>query len=99
MACREAHAPAGSEDQGFAVALDEQVRDKRPQEVAGAGGDDDPHEGELALRGQCASQGNDDLTGNRDAGAFRGHREEDREQSARADDLDELMRHSAKRSS
>ena len=95
----EADAAARAKDQRFAVASDEQVGDQRAEKVAGAGGDHDPHEGELALGRQRASKGDDDLARYGDARAFRGHRQEDGEQSARADDLDELMRHSAKRSS
>ena len=99
MSSREADAAARPEDQCFAVPSDEQVGDERAEKVAGARGDHDSHEGELALRGQRASQGHDDLARYRDARAFRGHREEDGKQPARADDLDELMRHSPKRSS
>jgi hypothetical protein len=95
----EADAPARPEEQRFAVALDQQVGDQRSQEVAGARGNDDADERKLPLRGECASKGNDDLAGNRDAGTFHGHGQEYREQAAGADDLNELLRHSAKPSS
>ncbi len=87
----QADSPAGAEDKRLAVPTDEQVGDQRAQEVAGACGDHDADERKLGLRGQRASEGNDDLTGDRDAGAFRGHRQEDGDEPARGDDLDDLM--------
>src|SRR5205823_9747436 len=61
MPRREADAAARAKDQRFAVASDEQVGDQRAEKVAGAGGDHDPHEGELALGRERASKRDDDL--------------------------------------
>ena len=99
MARGEANAPARTQDQHFAVAADEQVRDQGADKVTDAGRDDDADKGELALRGQRTTERDDNFTGNRDPRALRRHREEDGDEPARSDDLDDLMRHPAKPSS
>ena len=99
MAAGQAHPPAGSENEGLAVAPHQEVGDQRAQQIAGRRGNDHTNEGELRLCGQRAAKGNDDLARDRNAGAFRRHRQEDRQQTTRGDQLDDRMRHPRKRTS